>query len=392
MPEKNVEASKPVKKPRRRKLPPNVAEKDGKWYVRKTITLKTPVLSKKGKPVYQSQLWRICEPQTSERAAAVLAEIEEDLKSQTTGIAAPLTNFGEIIDAYTELELVQPIYENDRKIAGRRSLAPTHAMLKTLKDYFGAAVIGDITFGDIEAFKLKRLKTPIEFKTKTRSRSIRSVNYELATLRQIFNFAARRRWIKRSPFVDGKNIIDTAQETRRTTVWTREEETAALALCTKRYAHMKPVIVLICDGGFRRGELLTAKWTDVDFENETIIAKSYKGKSFSARVVYMTDRMKKTLLEWKKEQKKIERIEDKSLIIGYGDIKKAWQHIRKEISREDLRVHDLRRVFASRLHYEAKAPISLVSKSLGHSNFKTTEIYINAQSDELREAIKRLDK
>lgn len=387
--EKNVEP--PKRKKRRRKLPPHVAEKSGKWYVRKTITLKTPVLSKKGKPVYQSQIWRICDPQTPERAKEVLTEIEEDLKSESVGVAVRLSNFDKVLEAYSEAEMVKPIYENERKIAGRRSIAPTTTMLKTLMDYFGSTAIGDITFGDIETFKLKRLKTPIEFKTKTRPRSIRSVNYELATLRQIFNFALRRRWIKRSPFDDGKNIIDTAQETRRQTVWTREEETAALEFCTKRYLHMKAVITLICDGGFRRGELLTGKWTDVDFDNETIIAKSYKGKTYSARVVYMTSRMKAALLEWKKEQKKIERIPDKSLIIGYGDIKKAWQYIRKKINREDLRIHDLRHVYATRL-LRKEVPIKNISLLLGHSNISTTERYLNLQNEDLRNSIKMLEE
>lgn len=99
----------------------------------------------------------------------------------------------------------------------------------------------------------------------TNARSIRIVNYELTVLKQVFNYAVQNRWLDRNPFKDGKNMIDVAHENRRSKTWTREEEVRALALCTDSAAHLKVVIVCIVDGGFRKGELLTAKWADVNF-------------------------------------------------------------------------------------------------------------------------------
>lgn len=365
----------------------------GKLFVRKSVALKKPVQSKTGKLVRQRQIWRECDPPTAERALELIGEIEAVILLKKTGRARPLSNFEEIADVFEKTELTEAVFENGKKIAGRISVSGPRAVVKMLKQHFGHFPINEITFGDIQAFKTERINTPIVSKTKSRPRKIRTVHFELGFLRQIFNFAYRRRWINRSPFDDGKNLITPADESRRHVTWTRAEEAMALALCKGALlAHMKPVIICITDGGFRRGELLKMKWSEVDFENGIMPAKSYKGKNLSTRPIFMTDRMRSALLEWKPKQKKIEKITDKSLVIGYGSIKNAWETISTKIGRPDIRIHDLRHIFATRLHLEAKTQISVISKALGHSSTRTTEIYINAQSDDVRLEMQKLNK
>ena len=368
----------------------------GNLYVRKSITLKKTVISEKtGKPVKQRQVWRICEPKTAARAEELVAEIEAEILLKKTGRAKPLSNFGDIADAFEKSELIEAVYENGKRIAGRRSLKGLKSIVKTLKEHFGHYSISEITFGAIETFKAERIKTPVVFKTKSRPRSLRTVHYELAFLRQIFNFAYRRRWLDRSPFDDGKNLINAGDEARRHITWNRAEEAFALALCTgAKLAHMRIVIICITDGGFRAGELLSLKWSEVDFENGVIPAKSYKGKNLSVRPVFMTDRMRACLLEWKREQKKL-FAPDKSLVIGYKNVKNAWITIRTKINRKDVRIHDLRHVFASRLAFEAKVPLTVISRALGHSSTKITEVYVNAGEVDLRSvatAVNKLNK
>lgn len=365
----------------------------GKLYVRKSETLKTPVLSKTGKLVKQRQVWRECVPQTAARAEELLNEINAEILFNKTGRAKPLSNFSDIAEQFEKIELQEAVYEKGKKVAGRRSLVGPRTVVKMLKEHFGHYPINEITFGAIETFKAERLKTPVVSKYKSRPRSIRTVHYELGFLRQIFNFAYRRRWLDRSPFDDGKNLINPSDESRRHLTWTRAEEAAALALCKGALlAHMKVVIICVTDGGFRRSELLNMKWSEVDFENGVMPAKSYKGKNLHVRPVFMTDRMRNALIEWKKAQKNIDKVTDKSLVIGYGSIKNAWETIRTKIGREDLRVHDLRHIFATRLHLEAKTQISAVSKALGHSSTRTTEIYINVQSDDVRQETRKLNE
>jgi integrase len=360
----------------------------GKLYVRKSITLNKLVRDEKTgeeKFVRQRQVWRLCDPASAANAESLIKEIEADILFLRTGIAKPLSLFSDIAEQFEKIELQEAVYEKGKKIAGRRSLVGPRSTVKMLKSYFGHYPIDEITFGLIETFKSERIKTPVVSKTKSRPRSIRTVHYELGFLRQIFNFAYRRRWLDRSPFDDGKNLINPSDETRRHVTWTKAEEAMALALCQGALlAHMKVVIICITDGGFRRSELLNLKWSEVDFENGVIPAKSYKGKNLHARPVFMTDRMRTALLEWKPVQKKIDKVTDKSLVIGYKDIKHAWETISSKIGRSDIRIHDLRHIFASKLAFDSQLPISVISKALGHSSVKTTEIYINAKTEDLQ--------
>lgn len=389
--------SKETRKYKKGKYPYTVLHiETGNLYVRKSITINKFVLDEKTgeeKFIKQRQMWRICEPPTAARSEEILKEIEAEIVFVRTGRSRPLSNFREIAEQFEEIELREAIYENGKKIAGRRSLIGPRAVIKTLKEYFGHYEIKEITFGAIETFKADRLKKPIISKYKSRPRSIRTVHYELGFLRQIFNFAYRRRWIDRSPFADGKNLITPSDETRRHVTWTRDEEAAALAACTgSLLSHMKVVIICITDGGFRRSELLNCKWSEVDFERGIMPAKSYKGKNLFTRPIFITNRMMTVLIEWKKRQKNVKKVSDKTFVIGYKDIKTAWNKIRSKINREDLHIHDLRHIFATRLHLEAKSQISVISKALGHSSTRTTEIYINAKSDDVQIEIQKLNQ
>ncbi len=366
----------------------------GKLYVRKSVTLKKPFINEKtGKSVKQRQIWRICEPNTAKRADELAREIEAEISFLRSGKVKPLLSFSDIAGEFEKVELIEAVFENGKKIAGRISLDSPRATVKMLKSYFGDTDINEITFGMLETFKSDRLKIPVISKYKSRPRSIRTVHYELGFLRQIFNFAYRRRWLNRSPFDDGRNLINPGDETRRHQLWTREEESKALALCAgSLLAHLKPVIICITDGGFRLGELLKLKWSEVDFENGVMPARSYKGKNLHTRLIFMTNRMRSALLEWKKLQKEIDKITDKSLVIGYKSVKNGWATIRSGIGREDLHLHDLRHIFATRLHLEAKAQISVISKALGHFSTRTTELYINAKSDDVAREIQKLNE
>lgn len=209
---------------------------NGKLYVRKAVTVKEWITDKDSgeqKLVKkQIQIWRVIEPPTEQRYKEVLDFITEEIEFARMGQARPPRSFSEIARKYSDAELIEAVYSGDgRKIAGRRSLSGIDSQLKTIIDHFGHLEIDSITYGDLEDFKIARLKTPIVYKTKTRPRSIRSVNLELSLLRAIFNFAVRRRWLYRSPFEDGRGLIDKSAENKRNKTWTREEESRTLALC-----------------------------------------------------------------------------------------------------------------------------------------------------------------
>lgn len=387
-------------------------------YVRKTITLNRVIKNPRTgeeKFVKQRQVWKTCHTGTKQEVDEILKQIENEFNLAKTGRELPLYRFKDVAEKFEAVELIPAVFRGEKKVAGKIQLDSPKRIVKKLIEHFGNFQISSISYGDLQQYKQIRLQTPVETEIKVKTeiprekrpagsrvrtkveklirrtpRSIRSVNYELTVLKQVFNYAVQNRWLVRNPFSDGKNLIDTSQENKRYNTWTKEEEARALALCTGIMAHIKPLIICITDGGFRKNELLSIKWTEVDFENGLMLAKNYKGNALRLRPVFMTRRMKDTLEEWKRIQPNHPNV-DQSLVIGYKDVKRAWNTIRKTIGREDLHIHDLRHIFATRLSLK-NVPLDNISKLLGHGNLSTTQIYLNPSAADLRASIKKLEE
>jgi len=84
-------------------------------------------------------------------------------------------------------------------------------------------------------------------------------------LRAILNFAVQNEWLVSSPFRLVKGVISKASEVERDRVLSLEEERRLLAVCTRRKAHLKPLLIYALDAAMRRGEIFKMKWKDVDF-------------------------------------------------------------------------------------------------------------------------------
>jgi integrase len=167
-----------------------------------------------------------------------------------------------------------------------------------------------ITYADIASFRSTRLKTPTRtdvarydqelkdyekaLKQKRKvdkpelrvTRSIASVNRELALLRPMLNVARREGWIITNPFELGEPLISVADEKKRERILTRQEETLLLQVCsTSRLKHLLPIIICALDTGMRKGEILSLRGRDVDFEHRVITVAAFNTKTMRARTV-----------------------------------------------------------------------------------------------------------
>lgn len=148
---------------------------------------------------------------------------------------------------------------------------------------------------------------------------------------------------------------------------------------------MKALIIAAVDTGCRQGELLRLVWKDVDFQANTLEVTSYKGKTVSTRVVPITDRLRDALLDLRTKPspsafRKLRTGEtaDQTVVFGVVDnVKRSFEAVRKQAGLPHIRFRDLRHTAASRLA-QAGMNIALVGEILGHSDPKTTRIYINA--------------
>jgi integrase len=150
------------------------------------------------------------------------------------------------------------------------------------------------------------------------------------------------------------------------------------------------------DCGLRFGEVAKLTWADVDLARETLLLRDTK--SSRNRVVYMTSRIKKILRAMTKgrpDELVFPGPENKPL----REVSRVFERVVKEldfnrdIDDDRLKVvfHSLRHTHASRL-LESGADVYYVKTLLGHRNIQTTERYLHVRSENLREAVKRMEQ
>jgi integrase len=284
-------------------------------------------------------------------------------------IEAAKMTFNELADYYERTYLIEPQYVGDRKVAGLRSYNDGKLRLEISREYFGKRRLREISHADIDKFRLARLGTPTKH---GKQRSIATVNRDLAVLRRVLNVALANGWIHKSPFTMGKTLISIGDEKPRERILTREEEERLLLACTGWRAHLRPIIICALDTGMRRGELFKLVWSDVDFDNKLITIRAFNTKTMRQRQVGMTERLASELaILYAKNP------DPEALLFGIGSTKGAWNKVRIKAGVTDLRFHDLRHTYATRL-VSKHLPLSEVGRVLGHTQPTTTYRYVNA--------------
>jgi integrase len=220
------------------------------------------------------------------------------------------------------------------------------------------------------------------------TRSIATVNRELALLRRMFNVAQREGWITHNPFTMGEPLVSVADEKKRERILTREEETRLLEACSDtRRRHLRPILVCALDTGMRQGEILSLRWRDVDLDNSVFVVDAFNTKTMRSRTISLTVRLARELETIAAQAPR--RPDD--LVFGIADnVKRSFDTIRRVTGLPDVRFHDLRHTAATRL-VGAHIPLSEVGRVLGHTQANTTYRYVNANVDTARRAAAALD-
>jgi integrase len=320
----------------------------------------------------------------------LLREIEQHGSQVIDG--AKLT-FAKLADIYRDEKLIEPVYQDGVRVAGLRSYEGQRRRLVNLTEYFGAKRVVNITYGDIQKFKLKRLSDPNKRDARQGVEStlkVATVNRELQLLRNILNFAKRKGWIVRNPFELGEPLISMAAERKRDRILSRDEEMRLLVACdTKQRAHLKPILIAALDTGCRKGELLKLKWKDVDLADGLIRLRATTTKTEQSRTVGVTRRL----------QGELQRLWDISprdpggSVFGVqSDIKRSFAAACKDAGISDLRFHDLRHVATTRLVETKALHTAEAMKITGHHQESTFARYVNPQDETARRAAEALDE
>jgi len=139
--------------------------------------------------------------------------------------------------------------------------------------------------------------------------------------------------------------------------------------------------------GLRRSELLKLRCIDVDIENLSIFIN--QGKWSKDRVIPMSYTLAQVLRKYVEERNRLKKTCPEffvSSISNTGFTEDGLKHLvllLKKISDVKFTIHRLRHTFAT-LMLEGGCDIYSLSKMMGHSDIKTTTIYLNASVEHLR--------
>jgi integrase len=273
----------------------------------------------------------------------------------------------------------------------------------------GEKPIAEVTRADIEALRKEH-----------RTRGVVGTNRLMERIRHFFNWTIIEEYAERTPFKRADvaliKLEKGAEQPRHRRLAPREEE----ALLAHAGPHLYALIVAALETGCRLGELLRLQWCDVREVDNVLLLPAAKTKTATARDVPITARLG-GILEMRRLNPAGEPLGPEAFVFGnelgqrIGSIKRAWQtcvlkahgqtprwrprgwseldaESKAHYRRIDLRFHDLRREFASRLREAPGISDHEVRDWLGHANITTTSRYLATTRTTLQRARKKFEQ
>jgi integrase len=211
----------------------------------------------------------------------------------------------------------------------------------------------------------------------------RTANKVGSLVRTVLTFAGRKAdnpagsvaWFKQSP--RRRRLSDEEASTFRRTLENFEpvwREFFTLSLLT----------------GARRQSLLAMRWVDINLEKARWVIPATWSKHGDEMVVPLT-REAVALLSGMKERRGTSPWVFPSEEAKSGHLeepKAAWIRLLQAAGIADLRLHDLRRTFGSRLA-ETGASGAVIAAAMGHKSLQSARAYLHLQVDAVREAAER---
>lgn len=206
-------------------------------------------------------------------------------------------------------------------------------------------------------------------------------NHVLVMLKTVFNKAVEWRYLTYNPCLGIKKFPTPARSR-----FLRPEELSLLfkELTSEPHTILKDFVLLSIYTGQRRSNVLAMSWDHIDLTNR--IWHIPKTKNGLALDVPLIDEAVDLLQRIKSETNSEWVFPSDSKTGHYEEPKKAWATLLKKLNIKDLRIHDLRRTMGS---YEAMADVNLplISRTLGHKSFQSTQIYARMNVESVRDAM-----
>ncbi len=209
-----------------------------------------------------------------------------------------------------------------------------------------------------------------------------NANRVYASLRCALGLALRSGWISHNPAVGIKPNHEESRERYLT-----EEEIARLRQAVDEHEDRASALLVwfALLTGARRGEILQARWPDIDLKTGVWVKPRATTKQRRMHRLPLSADAVAVLRDLRALNPSIDLVIPGNPETTLTRLRRAWGAIRKRANLEDVRFHDLRHAHASIL-ISRGCSLAVVGAALGHTQAQTTMRYAHLMDDTLRDA------
>jgi integrase len=280
-------------------------------------------------------------------------------------------------------EKYAPISKRDKK-----SWQSDIARARYITELLGSRLAASLTQADIDEYRTIRLSQAESPRHHGRRRrnppAPASLDLELAQLKRMLNYAVECAWLPSNPIARVKRLN---KENVRTVMIDEPTFTTLLEVADPE---LRPMILVLYDTGMRKTEMLSLRWSQVDFRRGAIELGARDTKTKKARTIWLTARVVQAL-------KGIPRRLGVEYVFVNPETGTRWDDARKPFKRachqlglDHLWIHDLRRSFVTNSRRRG-VPESVVMRMSGHRTRNVFDRYNIVNDEDVRNAVKLIE-
>jgi integrase len=238
----------------------------------------------------------------------------------------------------------------------------------------------DILLLDINTAVIRRYR---QERQRLKTLTAATVNRDLSVLRRVLYWGVEEGYLAANPL--GRLRMERERRTKRPVMSLREEQ----LLLKASPEHLRRIILCALHTGMRRGEILSQRWEDIDFDNRILHVSHSKTPEGEAREIPLTIHLYEMLLANRKDRGPVFTYLDDAIRI----IKTTWASSLRRSGIRHFRFHDLRHTANTRMML-AGVLQEIRREIVGHSSQRSRDIndrYTQIELPEKREAIRKLE-
>jgi len=258
-----------------------------------------------------------------------------------------------------------------------------HMLAIHIRPALGRLKVAEVAFSDIDGLHQKI----------TKSGSPYAANRTVAVLAKMFSLAVRWHMREMNP---AKGIERNKEYGRRRYLSADELARLTQALAAHPDKQAANIVRLLLLTGCRRGEALSARWSDIDLTEGTWSKPPSSTKQREHHQAPLSAPARQLLADIRAQQTGKHRHALPTFVFpGPGqsghvvDIKRSWRQLCRAAKIDALRIHDLRHSYASQA-ISGGASLPLVGALLGHASPATTQRYAHLHADPMRAVTERV--